>query len=384
MANKRLKGLLLSAYDAGSHKYWRRGIEKGLVEIDWTVLSLPARFFSWRIRGNPISFISQNKEALAQTYDVMLVTSMVDLATIKGLVPALSKVPSVVYFHENQFEYPSNSRQKSVLESQMVNLYSAMAADQILFNSKFNQKTFLFGCDQLMNKLPDYTLPNLVSELENKSLVLPVPIADHLFERPREKKPVNSPVRILWNHRWEYDKGPDRLLLFLKQLSTKGVSFEINIVGESFRNEPVEFKLIQSMFTGQLRKFGYVEDVEEYYALLSRCDIVLSTSIHEFQGVSVMEAVAAGCVPLVPNRLSYCEYFDAPFCYESHMDNAEEESVAAVASLLNILTQQHSNGVMRAMLKPYRWYELIVRYQEVMQRVLSANSSEVTKLKLLE
>ena len=370
MTNKRLKGLILSAYDAGSHKYWRNGIEKGLHEIDWTALSLPARFFSWRIRGNPISFISRYAEELAQKYDFMVVTSMVDLAVLKGLVPSLSKIPSIVYFHENQFEYPKSERQKSVLEAQMVNLYSAMAADSIIFNSEFNKTTFIGGCDQLMNKLPDFTLTDLSSRLLRKSSVIPVPIADHLFEYSRCDFLANSPVKILWNHRWEYDKGPDRLLMFLIELRKRQIPFEINIVGEQFRSVPPEFDQIKSAFSMQIRSFGYISNIDAYNELLSQSDIVLSTAIHEFQGVAVMEAVAAGCLPLVPSRLSYKEYIESTYCYESDIEDPKKEAVSAVNTLLVIMGLQVNRRLMSSMLQQYSWGELIGQYRSAIDRVL--------------
>ncbi|MFT7373246.1 MAG: glycosyltransferase involved in cell wall biosynthesis [Oleiphilaceae bacterium] len=371
MANKRLKGLILSAYDAGSHKYWRNGIEKGLSDIDWTALNLPARFFSWRIRGNPISFISQYSDELSQKYDFMLVTSMVDLATLKGLVPTLSSIPSIVYFHENQFEYPKSERQKSVLDAQMVNLYAAMAADHIIFNSEFNQKTFCDGCDQLMNKLPDYTLPDLSSRFQFKSSIIPVPITDHLFERFHDRPLLDSPIKILWNHRWEYDKGPDRLLLFLAQLKARGLTFEIYIVGEQFRRVPLEFDKIQTDFSKEIRAFGYISDVDDYYKLLRQSDIVLSTSVHEFQGISVMEAVAAGCIPLVPNRLAYREYIDHTYCYNSYMENPEKEAVSAVNTLLELLNPKINRPSVSGILQQYSWCELIGQYRSVIDRVLN-------------
>jgi glycosyltransferase involved in cell wall biosynthesis len=42
-----------------------------------------------------------------------------------------------------------------------------------------------------------------------------------------------------------------------------------------------------------------------YRHLLSSCDVVVSTALQEFFGVSVVEAIAAGCRPVLPDRLSY-------------------------------------------------------------------------------
>src|SRR5690606_31607509 len=48
--------LLLSAYDADSHRRWREGLVRELPQHAWTVLALPPRHFSWRIRGNALSW----------------------------------------------------------------------------------------------------------------------------------------------------------------------------------------------------------------------------------------------------------------------------------------------------------------------------------------
>lgn len=361
---KKPKGLLLSAYDAGSHRYWRKGIEARLSEFDWTVLTLPARYFNWRIRGNPISFIEQFGVELRREYDFIIATSMVDLATLRGLIPSLANTPSLIYFHENQFEYPQSNKQNKSIEPQMVNLYSALAAEQLVFNSEFNRTSFFKGCDELMEKLPDYTFKDLSQRLHKKSSVIPVPISDKLFDIPRPLSEKNKPIKLIWNHRWEYDKGPDRLWCFLKELESRDIAFEINIVGEKFRNVPSEFEQIKKYFSEQLNYFGYIEKVDDYWALLGRCDVVLSTAIHEFQGVAVMEAVAAGCLPLVPNRLSYNELINEQYRYNSDLNCPEKEAVAAVDLLLKIQLQLHGKEKSREALKCYSWSSLTGRYQK--------------------
>ncbi len=53
-----------------------------------------------------------------------------------------------------------------------------------------------------------------------------------------------------------------------------------------------------------------MENKREYQALLQQSNVVLSTALHDFQGIAVLEGVAAGCIPVVPNRLAYPELFE--------------------------------------------------------------------------
>lgn len=70
-----------------------------------------------------------------------------------------------------------------------------------------------------------------------------------------------------------------------------------------------------------------------YRELVSTCDIVVSTALQEFFGISVIEAIAAGCRPVLPNRLSYPwlipeDYHDAVLFPE---DGLVDALLAAVA-----------------------------------------------------
>jgi glycosyltransferase involved in cell wall biosynthesis len=325
--------LLLSAYDAHSHRRWREGFVAAFPAWEWTLLTLPPRNFAWRIRGNSLSWAFGERALLERRYDLLVTTSMTDLSTLRGLVPALVRLPTLVYCHENQFAYPAVRQQPVRVESMMVNLYTLLAADQVLFNSGWNRDSCLDGIQGLLAKMPDAVPPGVVAHIAAKSRVLPVPLEADWFTAEAGTV-CNQPLTIVWNHRWEYDKGPERLFAALGQLHQAGMDFRVHVIGQQFRRQPAEFAAMQTRFGGYIGSWGMVQEMADYRRLLQQSDIVLSTALHEFQGLAVQEAVASGCIPLVPDRLSYPEFFTAPYRYPSYLDDPEREGAAIADRLL--------------------------------------------------
>ena len=336
LADYRPRILLLSAYDAGSHKRWREQLVASQPDFHWEVLALPPRFFRWRIRGNALTWLQE--PALQASYDLLIVTSMVDLASLKGFHPHLARTPTILYMHENQFAYPDSGRQHSSAEPKIVNLYSAVAADQVLFNSAWNRDSFLAGAYRFLEKMPDGLPDGLIHSIREKSHVVPVPIEDRLFlERGRAFN--RQCPHLLWNHRWEYDKAPDRLLLMLDSLVDAGQDFRLSVVGEQFRSQPETFGQIHERHRERVVNWGYLNSRAGYDDLLSEADVVITTALHDFQGLSVLEAMASGCIALAPDRLAYPEYVPAAQRYASHTDDPAAEAEAA-AGLLRLLLHQ--------------------------------------------
>ena len=295
---------LLSAYRADSHAAWADWVVESRPDLKWTRRELPGRHFSWRIRGNPLSWLDALPE---HTPDLILSTSMVDLATLRGLHPRLAQVPAWYYFHENQFAYPVSPRQVRSVEPQMVQLYGALAAQRLLFNSAWNRDSFLQGVAALLRKMPDAVPAGVTERLSRACEILPVPV-------PPLTPEARDPRLILWNHRWEYDKQPELFTRAMLALARRGVDFRLALLGP--RPEPVPRALatLRAALPGRIVADGRV-DRAEYRRLLARAGVVVSTTRHEFQGVSMLEAVSAGACPLVPDALCYPEQYPATFRY---------------------------------------------------------------------
>lgn len=370
--------LLLSAYDAESHKHWRELLVRSLPEYEWTVLALPGRFFSWRVRGNSLSWAFGQQDVLSQNFDLILATSMTDLSALRGMAPALANTPAIAYFHENQFAYPLSGREFNQVEPQVLNLYTALSADYILYNSEFNRRTMLEGVCQLLDKLPDQVPSGLPQRLQERSEVLPVPLAKDCFQQAVaditwDMIPMaERPLRIAWAARWEFDKGPQQLMAILTELESSGIDYRLALLGQRFRGSPKTFDNIAEQFSHRLDQFGYASSRQAYLAWLGRADIFLSTATHEFQGLSVLEAAAQQTYPLTPCRQAYPEIFGEQACYpDKHTDHGAEAK-GAVARIIAVREEMLRGGALPVDVSKFSVKQLIPRYKEVFEQVAAA------------
>ena len=351
------KVLLLSGYDARSHHHWHQQLTTGLPHIQWTVLSLKDRHFAWRMGGNALSFKAAHEPKLSGTYDRVVATSMTDLVTLRAWYPKLTRVPNLLYFHENQFAYPINHRQQGLLEIQLRSLLNALAADQLAFNSLYNRHTFLAGVEHFCQRMPDGIPAGLTEQLADRSVVLPVPISDCCV--PDQNKQSDQPLQIVWNHRWEHDKGPDTLLALMQLCAnhTVGKTFRFHVLGQQFRQVPAAMQMILDHHGAQCEHIGYLDDHQAYLHVLRQADVALSTATHDFQGLALLEAVACGCTPVVPDRLAYPEYYPKQYRYRSTPETPGQEAKVILEKLLALPTDPVS-------VNPLKWQSLKPRYEQ--------------------
>ena len=248
-----------------------------------------------------------------QKVDLILATDMLDLTTFQALTRhRTANTPFAIYFHENQLTYPPPPGEKRDLHYGFINYASALAADRIFFNSDFHRDAFLEELPRLLKHFPDFNELETINRIEARSEVLPLGLDLERFDAYRPAQRLSGPLRILWNHRWEYDKQPEVFFNALYALLRDDLDFEVIVIGESFRQRPEEFLEARERLAGRLRYFGYARHFEEYARLLWEADVQVSSAIQDFFGASTCEAIYCGCLPILPDRLNYPTFIPDP------------------------------------------------------------------------
>jgi glycosyltransferase involved in cell wall biosynthesis len=329
--------LYVEPYDGGSHAMFTQTLTEG-VDATFRVLRLPGRHWKWRMRGSAAWAALAHGPVLAEPYDVVWVSSYVPLAELVGLAPALQGVRRVMYFHENQLAFPPRTAAHPERDHHFgfTQLVSALAADLCLFNSAHNRDTFLREGRALLARMPDAVPPGWIETIAARSEVLgvPVPLPDEAPVVGAASDPASGPV-ILWNHRWEHDKGPETFFGALMQLAAEGVPFRLAVCGERFSRTPAVFDEARRVLADRIVHFDPLPTAAEARGLFARADIVVSTARHEFFGISMIEATHLGACPLVPDRLAYPEIFPAEYRY------ADDEQLVV---RLRDLCQRYGHG----------------------------------------
>ena len=303
--------LAIEPYYGGSHQaFLDQWIEKSVHQ--WQLVTLPAHHWKWRMRHAPIWSAEKVRQLWRSgaRWDVLFCSDMLDLAAFLGLAgSAICQLPAVVYFHENQLTYPTRFDQQRDLHFALTNFTTALAAREVWFNSHFHSRSFFTALQTWLRSLPDYPPLEQLRSIEAKSHIQPPGIDVQGIQQ----QSTVGPLHIAWAARWEHDKGPEFFFAALRILKQQQIDFRITICGQVFREIPTVFQQAEREFHDHICHWGPIESHTDYLHKLSRADVFVSTAQHEFFGLSVMESIAMGLTPLLPNRLSYPELLDAPY-----------------------------------------------------------------------
>lgn len=362
--------LAIEPYYGGSHKAVLDGLVS-TVEADWTLLTMPARKWKWRMRGGAITMAEQANQALCDliqaqgsnaSFDLIFCSTFLNLAEFKGLVdPALANCPSVVYFHENQLSYPVRHEAEWDMHFALTNITTALAATHCVFNSEYNRQGFCEGIEQFVRKFPDFPPQGVGERIHAKSTVLAPPFDSHAFDAEIVR---GSRPRIVWPHRWEHDKNPDDMVAALTKLNNQNLDFEVALCGQSYKETLKLAHTLEDVLGDKLVFNRTPKDIQEYAQILRSSDIALSTAFNEFFGLAMVEAAYCGCFVVAPNRLAYPELYPQNCLYDSVDD--------LVLLLRSLILERPQPQQFYALAQNYTFEQLAPVYQRLFQSVVNA------------
>ena len=365
----RLRVLALEPYFVISHRAFVEGYAR-LSRHEVVTWSLPGRKWKWRMRGSAFHFTELARSLGDQAPpDVVLASDFMNLADWHALAPRRFRdAPSVLYFHENQITYPLGAEAPRDHHYGWINLSSALAADLVLFNSSYHKEAFFAEAARVLERMPDFVPPGILESLRSRSDVFPVGVdfTPHRAVLAEPRRSGSEPT-VVWNHRWEYDKGPELMADVLSRLRADGCRFRAVICGQSFERTPPVFAELESRLGQSLEHLGFFPEHRDYLRALRDADIVLSTARHEFFGVAVVEALYMGALPVLPRALSYPEIvpseLHAKFLYDGP-DGLEKQLRQVLASP----PFEHRAELQRAASR-FDWRELAPRLDHILDDV---------------
>ncbi len=407
--------LAIEPYFGGSHRAFLDAVVRRS-RHRWTLLTGPPRHWKWRMRNAPLALARQLCRQLAsadnrsdEPFDLVFCSDMLDLAQWRGLLcqglplddrgadsmvaglsgPHLSAtdwsasrmriatLPAITYFHENQWTYPESPRARHDAHYGYTNLLTALASDEVWFNSEFHQREFLRAARDFVARMPDERDTHNLDGLASRCAVVPPgfePVATRDDLRRQTVECHARPIVIGWASRWEYDKRPDRFEQLLSDLTDRGLDFELVLLGPRPAKPPTSLISIEQRYASSIRFSGFVADRTAYEFRLREMDIIVSTADHEFFGIAICEAISAGAIALLPNRLSYPELVDAEFLYRSLPEAADK-----IVAWSRHEDLEGLSSTSRRRLEPLRIDQVIERIDHGIERVASSRGWSVNE-----
>ncbi len=364
-----MKITLIEPFFTGSHAAWASGYA-GHSKHNIEILSLSGNHWKWRMHGGAVTLADKFIKS-AFVPDMLLASDMLDLTTFLALTRRqTSGIPAAVYFHENQICYPWSPDDQDVIKKQdqhygFINYSSALAADSVFFNSQYHYKAFFDELPRFLKQFPDYKGLETIETIKNKSSVLELGLDLDKFDAHTDneyKKDNGGLPLILWNHRWEYDKNPDEFFKALFILDDQGLDFRLAVLGESFDGKFPIFEKARTRLKDKIVHYGYAKEFRQYADWLKRADIIPVTSIHDFFGSSIAEAIYCGCYPILPRRLTYPEivpYQDYPELFYHDFKDLVKKLAQAIQDIK--LIRQKS---LRYCIERYSWQNMVPVYDK--------------------
>lgn len=301
--------VFVESWYRGSHRAWADAVV-ARSRHDIRLVTHAGVHWQWRLQGSAPTLAPLVADAIADLggIDVLATTSSVPVAPLVGLLRhELGGAAVVHYLHENQLTYPTPDGVTEDLTYSMIDWLSLLAADRVLVNSRFHRDELFAALPTMLARFPDHPHGGFVDDVAQRCGVVEPGVDTDRF-RASGTRP-DGPLRVLWPHRWEHDKRPDRFVAAMRRLAAVRPEIRVDIVGSGVTAARVGADI--EPIRAHVDRLG-APDRADYEQTVATADIVVSTAEHEFYGLAMAEAMAAGAVPVAPRRLAYPDLIPAP------------------------------------------------------------------------
>lgn len=357
--------ILAEPWFGGSHRAWAEGLARHSSH-EITVVGLEPTLWRWRLRAGaaPLAQAIAAEVVQGGPPDLLLVSGLVDVAALLGHLRPAPDLPLITYMHESQLLYPTADGAPDP-DATLRNWESWRAADQVWFNSAFHR-------DAVVDALPVWAAaqpePLPVDEITGRFHVVPVGVEPPMGERT----PSEGPPIILWPHRWEPDKAPEVFQRSLQKLANAELDFRLVLAGDDPVASPVRAAIVEE-HTDRVLAVGLFERAD-YERWLHDSDIVVSCANHEFFGIAVVEALMAGCTPVLPHALSYPELIP-PELHQSALYPAGTFGTHLADVVANLAERRSATASLASAMQRWSWPTVITSYDDRISAIVTSSAA---------
>ena len=146
-----------------------------------------------------------------------------------------------------------------------------------------------------------------------------------------------------------------------------GFLFQLAILGEKAKKFPAIFETAKQRLQHQIIQFGPVTTRDEYWNWLAKAHYLPITSQQDFFGISLLEAMSAGVVPLVPSRLVFPEH--ANHVSPDIIYSSPQESLQKLRDFLSAPFPQGLSSDCQQYGLRYDWSQMREKYDSQFERI---------------
>jgi len=310
--------LYLESYLRGSHRTIAlayKKFSKQRIEL----MSFPGKKWERKVCNAGVDFADRiNREFWARDFDMIVTTDLMNLGDLKTLQRAyIQDMPLVMLWHEHQLHWPSEGlRSAGDYNLLMANVTSALTANWNFFESDWSLESFFV-------KLRDLMSDQIYDLIRKKSSVLYMGVDLRSLDQYRIEKQYETST-IIFSHRLEPDKNPGEFFRALEVLKLENLDFKVIVTGQALGKTPPEVERGIEMLGDRVLHYGYVESYEEFCKLQWKANIAVSTALHEYFGLAVVENLYCQNWPILPNRLTYPSFLPKEYHAEHLYENFDD------------------------------------------------------------